>query len=282
MYRIFTLTLAIIAITLGSCTNDVEVNTPALQAMKGDDLFRAEFRKAVIHEDGTLVISGSYGEESLSFTTTASTTGKYKLSDETTNKASFTTVDRKSFTGDRDTDGEIEITNDSNGEVSGRFYFTNLKDDEGNAISIRSGWFYKLPIEDYEEPIQTINSLPENNPCLLNAALSASIDGTEMTTDIHESYVIAPDNSTALLRASNDTQEIEIVFPLDAEPGIHSLVGSGNFSAAYSLYNDKSSALSGQLNIDYHDQDSKCISGSFEFYTRSGVSVSQGAFEFGY
>ncbi|MDY8134800.1 DUF6252 family protein [Aquimarina sp. 2201CG5-10] len=277
MIRKTTLLLAIICLVFNSCSTDIEVNTPAFQATKNGELFRASIRKAVIHDDGSLVITGSLGPEHMSFTTTSTDLGKYRIGMETPNKASFQTDNGKFFIEDQESEGEIEITEILNNEVSGNFYFKNLKDTNGNSVDFLNGWFYKIPLENFvDETSQVIN------PCLLDASLTANIDGSEMITDNHTASIFGVDDVSVLIKASNDTEEITIVFPNNVTPGDYSLSGSGDYSATYSLNDDKSSALSGQLTITYHDTEIKCISGSFEFTTRSGVTVSEGSFDFGY
>lgn len=281
MTRITTLLLAIFCLVLNSCSTDIEVNTPALQAMKGDKLFRAQLRNAVIHDDGTLVISGVVGQESISFSTSEALTGKYKIGSETENKASFKSDENKFYIGDLQSEGEITITEVVDNEVSGKFYFKNLKDENGNTIDVSNGWFYRLPIENFVDPDIQPNG-EEINPCLLNASLTALVDGNEMISDDHTASVFGVEDVSVIIKANNENEEITIVFPIDVTPGNYSLTGSGDYSATYSLNNDKSSALSGQLTITSHDQETKCISGSFEFYSRSGVMVSEGLFDFGY
>ncbi|WP_024772477.1 DUF6252 family protein [Aquimarina macrocephali] len=279
MIKKITPLLAVICLFLTSCSTDIEINTPALQAKIDGELFRSSIKKAVIYDDGTLVISGSSGDKSISFTTTSTNVGTYKTALQTISKVSFQKNQTKFISKDGETEGEVSITEIYNNEISGNFHFKDLKDDNGNPINFNNGWFYRLPLENgtiEEEVTQEIN------PCLLNASLTAMVNNTEMITDDHTAKLFGVDDASILITATNETEEVNIVFMADVAPGTYPLTGSGNYSASYEVNNDKSSALSGTLIITNHDIETKCISGSFEFETRSGSQISQGSFDFGY
>ncbi len=281
MIRITTLFLAVFCLFITSCSTDIEINDPALQTLIDGEEFRSTFKKAVIYDDGTLVISGSEGEKSISFSTTSTKVGTYKINQNTINKVSFQSTSKKFFSED-ETEGQVIINEIYNNEISGSFHFENLKDDNGNTMDFKQGWFYRLPLENGTIQEEEETTSEEINPCLLNASLTALINGTEMITDNHSARLIGVENASILIKATNETEEATIVFPSDVAPGTYPLSGSGNYSATYAALNDKSSALSGTLIINEHNTDTKCISGSFEFETRSGIIVSEGFFDFGY
>ncbi|MBW1297480.1 DUF6252 family protein [Aquimarina litoralis] len=293
MNKNITLLLAVFCLIITSCTTDIEVNSPGLQATVDGKLFRPDIRKAIIHDDGTLVIVGDSGSESISFTTSSTEAGTYRLEAQAINKVSFESDNTKYISEDGVSNGQIVITEIQDNLVSGNFYFQDLKGNNGKSMSFQNGWFYRLPIENFvpevEEPEEEeiiITSEEEEqeeiNPCLLNASLTAMINGNEMITDDHDAIPFGVNNPSILIKASNEDEEITIVFPISVQVGEHSLTGSGDFSATYSLYNDKASAVSGRLTITSHDTDTKCISGSFEFTTTTGVEVTEGRFEYGY
>ncbi|MHA7056434.1 DUF6252 family protein [Aquimarina sp. M1] len=294
MIKKITPLLVLICLIFNSCTTDLEYNTPGLQATMDGKLFRPDFRKAIIHDDGTLVIVGNTGTESISFTTSSTSIGTYRLEPQATNKVSFEDNDVKFISEDGVSNGQIVITEITNNEVSGNFYFKDLRSNNGKSMSFQNGWFYKLPIENFvpevvEEEEEIIINVdeeeeedPETNPCLLNASLTAMINSNPMITDDHDAIPFGVNNPSILIKASNEDEEITIVFPIDVAIGTHSLTGSGEYSATYSLYNDKSSAITGTLTVTSHNTESKCIRGSFEFTTASGMIVTEGLFDYGY
>ncbi len=279
MIRITTLFMAVACLIFSSCSTDVQINNPALQAKVDGELFRTVSKKAMIYDDGTLVISGSEGDKAISFTISSTKMGTYKISQETLSKVSFQKDQTKFVAQQGESTGEVNIIEINNNEISGNFYFKNLKDSNGNSSNFNNGWFYRVPIKEgiIEEVVTQ-----EINPCLLNASLTAKVNGFEMITDDHSAQLFGVDNASILIKASNFEDEIEIVFPSNVAPGQYSLSGSGDYSATYSKRKDKSSVLSGTLIINEHNTDSKCISGTFEFETRSGAQISEGLFDFGY
>ncbi len=284
MIKKITPLMAVFCLIFNSCTTDIEINSPALQATIDGKLFRPDIKKAILHDDGTLVIMGIANSEIISFTTSSLNEGTYKLSQQAISHASFEDNSANStfISKENISIGEVRITEIYNNEITGNFFFTNLKSDDGKSVSFQNGWFYRLPVENYEAPKDEENNTI--NPCLLNASLTASIDGVEMITDDHQAaeFGVRPPYPSIRITASDDAQDIEIVFSIDATPGQYSLSGSGEYSASYALNNEKTAAASGILTIVEHNQDTKCISGSFEFTTQSGVKVTGGNFDFGY
>lgn len=282
MIRTITIVCFFASLILSSCSTDVELNDPSLQAMLGEDFFRASTKKATIQDDGTLILSGLYDDQSVSFSTSTASTGKYKLGNGIKNKASLSINEYSLFLENEQSEGEIEITEVYNNAVSGTFYFRNLKDANGNSIDVTSGWFYRIPIDNYEAPEITTPTNPDINPCLDNASLTATIDGVPMNSSKHSAQVFGVNDDTVLIKAENISEEITLLFPIDTNTGMYPLAGSALYSASYSHENAASSASSGELTITTHDKESKCISGSFQFETRTGITISQGVFDFGY
>ncbi|RZS99745.1 DUF6252 family protein [Aquimarina brevivitae] len=281
MNKIITLSFALCCLIFSaSCTTDIEVNSPALQATKSGELIRTFSKKAIVYDNGTLEIQGIVGDEAINFTIAEMNTGKYKIGDNNINIASYKNSIGKFISENDITDGEVVITSISNNEVSGEFYFRNLKDINGNRVDLMNGWFYRVPLENYSPEI-TIN-VEEDNPCLLNASFTALVDGETLITDDHNARIIGAENASVIIEGLNENEEIAIVFPIDVQPGTYSFVGNGEFSATYGPLGSKSSALSGTLTITQHNQEDKCITGTFEFTTRSGYTITEGNFDFGY
>jgi len=285
------LLIALICLVFNACTTDIEVNSPALQATVDGKLFRPDIKEAIIHDDGTLVIQGATGNESISFTISATKTGTYKIGEQkAVSLVNFQDNNAKFISKNGISNGEIIVTEIHNNEISGNFYFQDLKGSDGRSITFQNGWFYRLPIKDFvpeviiekEEIIEEEEEEENINICLLNASLTARMDGVPMIAYNHDAIPFGVNNPSILIKATNKNEEIEIVFPIDVTIGEHSLTGSGDYSATYSLDKDKSSATSGRLTITSHNTETQCISGNFEFTTTSGAIVTEGLFEYGY
>ena len=268
-----------------SCTNDVEINTPALQAVINGDLFDSGSQKAILHEDGLLEITGTSGDQKISISTYIEKTGTYQLSKKSAGpdiqNINFTNKDISFSIEQNKSEGEIIIEDLYDNYVSGSFLFNNLISENGKTATISNGWFYMLPIV-YAEDIEKEEF--EINPCLLNASLTAKIDGIALVTDDHDAKPFGVREPFPAIRitATNGAQDIEIVFSVDADPGTYDLIGSGDYSATYGNSVEKSAAISGTLTIIDHDKETKCISGTFEYETASGVKVTEGEFDYGY
>lgn len=261
-----------------SCTTDIEINDPALQTRVNGELMRTINKKAVLYDDGTLLISGDDGNASLSIKTMLPN-NLYKTGKQMVSSVAIQNNERKMVFNEGEVEGSLTITEIGNNEISGNFRFHNLKNSNGDTVDFRDGWFYRLPLEN---GVIEQKEKQDINPCLLNASLLAVVDGSAMIADEYTANSFGVDDSSIMIVAGNQTQEINIVFTSSTMPGEYSLTGSGDYSASYAVDNDKSSALSGKLTIIEHNLESKCIRGNFEFDTRSGFEITEGSFEFGY
>ena len=277
--------ISLFLVFLTSCTHDVEINTPALQAVVNGDLFDPSSRKAILHEDGLLEITGTTGNQTITISTYTSKTGTFQISKKSANSTiqniNFTNKDLSFAVEENASEGEIIITDMYDSYVSGSFTFKNLTASSGETVTISNGWFYMLPIV-YASDIK--EEEPKINPCLLNASLTAKVDGVDLITDDHDAkpFGVREPFPSIRITATNGAQDIEIVFSVDAEAGTYDLTGSGDYSATYGDSNQKSAAISGTLTILTHDKETKCISGTFEYETASGIKITEGEFDYGY
>jgi len=267
MFRVILLFLTVSCFVVSSCTKDIVSNDPALQGQFDGEDFKSSIKQASIYDDGTLVIKGTDGNKSISFTIASLNKGTYKMS-QAVSQVSFQKEQAKFLVQDGETAGEVIITEIYDNKISGRFYFKNLKDSNGNISNFNNGLFYRLPITN-----GSFEDTEDINPCLKNASLTAVVDGSPLETTNHSAVEFGASNNISSIRitAVNLDSAIEIVFPINAAPGSYSLTGSGEYSATYTFKRDKSSTLNGTLVIQNHDIENKCISGTFEYETRSGI-----------
>lgn len=284
MIKKTTLFIAFLSVIFTSCTTDIEVNAPSLQATMEGELFRPGNKQAILHEDGRLEITGTTGNQTISISTYVNSTGTYKVNQGKSQEGIQQINYKKSesnFTLDAgSTEGQITITDIYDDYVSGSFHFYGLKDQEGKSMNIQNGWFYRLPLVNASD----LESEEEINPCLLNASLTAKVNDVDVVTDDHQAVPFGVREPYPAIRitASDGVQDIEIVFSVDATPGTYALSGSGDYSATYSVNNEKSAAISGTLTIIEHNKGTRCLSGTFEYITASGIQVTEGVFDYGY
>ncbi|TYP77231.1 DUF6252 family protein [Aquimarina intermedia] len=269
--------------TLLSCSNDIEVNTPGLQVAIDGELFISDIKEATLLDDGTIIISGSAGNKSLTITIPSSSVGSYKLDDQTHGEVAYTDASFKFLNKSGESSGTTTITNRTDNTISGTFNFINLKDEYGNAVTFQNGWFYRIPLIPGTIPTpETSEEEIAINPCLLNASMTGLIDLTEFIGDTHEAVIIGVEDASLRITATNDDEVIELVVPIDVVSGEYSLSGSGQYSATYSLNKDKSAAQSGSITITNHDTTTRCVNGTFTFATRNQHEITEGTFDFGY
>jgi hypothetical protein len=160
-------------VMFSSCEEVTEFNNPTLQAMNGEELFRADSPIAVVHENGSVTLQGSDEFGTLEIKIASIQPGTYVFGENTASIATYNyTADGMSFfysTAVMDTEigqGEVVIYTPDNpksglpGTISGEFSFrAHLTNDNPFAepeIYFHHGWFYNLPLGS------TLPVIPEN------------------------------------------------------------------------------------------------------------------------
>ncbi|WP_297334421.1 DUF6252 family protein [Flavobacterium sp.] len=154
------LSLLVLLVALTSCEEDVKFNTPAVQGLKDNELWKATEYSATLGVGGALTITATNGFETVVLRTVSSTPGMaFQLGVNDSNRASYALeADGLSFdytTGTDLGDGLIEIsdrpgeTNFERGYISGTFRF-NAVDETGAVVNFQNGFFYKVPITGLE------------------------------------------------------------------------------------------------------------------------------------
>lgn len=150
------LSLLVLLVAFSSCEEDVKFNTPAVQGLKDNELWKATEYKAII-VGGSLTIEATNGFETVVLRTVSSTPGmSFQLGLNESNKATYSLeADGLSYsyqTGTDLGDGLIEISDDpdetdiTKGYISGTFRF-NASDEFGELVNFQNGFFYKVPIQ---------------------------------------------------------------------------------------------------------------------------------------
>jgi Family of unknown function (DUF6252) len=147
--------LLVLLAGLTSCEEDIQFNTPTVQALKNNELWRATEFSAVKGGDNSLTIQATNGFESLVLKTASTDPGTYALGESTTDAASYVLVvdnyEESYETGAGIGQGSITISNNPEetnvtaGFISGTFRFAAVS-DEGAEIYFQEGVFYKVPI----------------------------------------------------------------------------------------------------------------------------------------
>ena len=150
------LSLLVLLVAMTSCEEDVKFNTPAVQALKDNELWKAAEYKAMI-VGGSLTIEATNGFETVVLRTVGSTPGEsFELGINNSNRATYSLVAdalvEEYQTGTNIGNGLIEIsadpteTNIAEGYISGNFRF-NAVSSSDETVNFQRGFFYKVPIE---------------------------------------------------------------------------------------------------------------------------------------
>ena len=148
--------LFIILVTniLFSCQEDVQFNNPAIEGKKQGVLWRATDFKASLTSDGTVVIVGNKGLESVTIKTFTINPHKSLFGIDALNFAEYNNkiVGSKGnySTGFNGGNGEVVITKYENGTLTGNFKFkainTNTLLETPDVTTFTQGVFYKIPV----------------------------------------------------------------------------------------------------------------------------------------
>lgn len=135
---------------LVSCSDDIETNTPGLQAETDLGFFHTLNPEAYTNEDGTITIVGEQGAKQLKLTLTSITEGEeYELGGESQNVATYLTDEEVLYSTDSLGDGIVKIKTTENGEIYGSFGFNaRVNGHTGDTLNFSQGAFFGVPMVD--------------------------------------------------------------------------------------------------------------------------------------
>jgi uncharacterized protein DUF6252 len=139
--------LFILVTAFASCGEDVTFNSPAFEANKNGNLWKANSMQAIADASGVTIFA-SVGTDIVTLHINSSSPGVYPLGTNDINTATFMSTDGEGVTYETGAgigSGEIEITpNQTAGTITGTFEFV-AEDEDGNEVVFRDGNFYKIP-----------------------------------------------------------------------------------------------------------------------------------------
>ncbi|UOK43472.1 MULTISPECIES: DUF6252 family protein [Flavobacterium] len=136
--------LFVLATAFVSCGEDIQFNSPAVQATKNGAFWKANTMDYFSNAEG-LTITASVGTDIITLHTSSAAPGTYVLGENSTNKATYKSVEgegRLFETGDGIGSGKIVIA--PGGGITGKFDFI-AEDEEGNEVNFTNGDFYQIP-----------------------------------------------------------------------------------------------------------------------------------------
>ena len=149
------LSLLVLLVVFTSCEEDVKFNTPAVQGLKNNELWKATKFTATKGADESFTVVADNGFETVVLKTSSTLAGAYELGEGEDNKASYTLsadgVEEDYQTGTSGSgriviSDDIRDTNLAKGYISGTFYF-NAVNAAGDIVYFQEGHFYKLQLK---------------------------------------------------------------------------------------------------------------------------------------
>lgn len=270
------LPILLMALLAFSCSNDIQDNSPALQAVLSVDstsvLYRSVDSRAVFNDNGSLLIQGNSDVQTLNILVNTVNQSQIQFGGDNpnTNIASFTDEFGNVFsTASPNADGQMNYQINADNTVSGTFNFTALRNGMTDAITLSQGFIFEVPI------LTALGDTPD----------TGTIDSftARVNTVIFNPTIISAVEANGLT-VSGQTQQasISVVFPPNTAPGTYDIAPGTNFTASYTL--DGGAALeaqSGTLTIVANDINANEVSGNFVFEVE-GFSITDGEFSVSY
>ena len=141
-------------LTILSCGDEVEFNTPGFSGNKNYNLWRATYYNAVVN-NGKLNITAGNNSEEMRIQLSSPAAGTYLLTDTSFSKADFTDFEVIEYSTSNPPDpsvslypeiGEVIITESTSTYITGTFRFIAFTADGLKSVGFNEGDFYRIPI----------------------------------------------------------------------------------------------------------------------------------------
>ncbi|SFN41570.1 hypothetical protein SAMN04487989_101294 [Bizionia echini] len=155
MKKLFVLALAFV--TVFSCGDEIEFNSPALQGKKDGERWKALFYNASYDDTGRLIITGGDNFESITLNIETLAIGNYSVGIGNSSFAEFIDLEDVTYSTNNEpdpdfslypADGLITISRYDaiNNTVSGEFYFNAYSEAGLKTVTLSEGVFFDLPL----------------------------------------------------------------------------------------------------------------------------------------
>ena len=147
--------LCIALVTILSCADDVQFNSPGFQGNKNYKLWRATSYNGAVDENGVLNITAGNTNEAMMFKVSSANTGTYVLSATSFSRADFTDFEEVDYSTANPPDpsvslypeiGQLKITESTATYISGTFRFVAFTSDGLHSVGFNEGIFYRIPL----------------------------------------------------------------------------------------------------------------------------------------
>ncbi|HLW14333.1 MAG TPA: DUF6252 family protein [Flavobacteriaceae bacterium] len=252
--------LPVLAISTISC-EDLEDNTPAFQVMVNGELFKAKEMQIATEEDGGYMLTGVDETSMLEIYLSNITEGSHSFGETSQNILTFSNATGTFTTAIENGGGELLLTGSSVLEdITGTFHF-RAADTSGARMHGTNGHIYQLPFGDANM------ELPDFE---VEDGGEFSVNG-EM---VHVTAVEAAEGEgmIAIEILGAEDRRVAIQVPETIEAGVVTLPSTEeNF--VYYVGGETFTVVSGSLEIEIHDRDSRVLKASFQVETEGEHEV---------
>lgn len=271
IYKFFLLSLAIF---LSSCSDNLEEsNSPAMQAVRNGEFFKADRMSAAINEDGTMTLVGQNTLETLEFRLQDDSVGVYRLAAGSQSEALYTINGGEPFSSNLGNGlGEVRITSiNAETGVTGVFNFVSYLPNNVDTLYMRTGVIYQVPLGT-----ASVSGIDNT----ITSTVAANVDGTALNPT---AVSVVETGGTVLVNASNGPSSIVLSFPDTIVPGTYTFDGA-TYSANYVNGGTLDRSVSGSLVILTADASTNTVTGTFNFMTAApnNFDITNGTFNISY
>ena len=265
------LLLPLLALLVASCSQEIEDNSPALQAVVNDSiLYKSIDARAFFNDQGDLVINGTTDVEKLNLLF-RSTNGPQGFGSCCANVAAFENVDGRVFSTAPNGEGFARV-NVTDRFVSGSFNFTAYRPGNRDTLTFSKGVFFEVPL------VAPFDADEDDDDGAVPDSFTARVNTVSFNPTVTAGVL-----SGGILTVSGQTSNtsISLTLPSNTDAGSYDITETGSFTANYRAMGTDNPATSGTLTVTSNDTAAKLIKGEFTFETGS-FSVTGGRFTINY
>ena len=277
----YVIVLLLGSLLLGSCSQDIQDNSPAFQGLVDSLFFRGNNNSAVVNPDGSIAIRGRnvVGEVQVVVSSLDQTTVTLGAGASSGNIASYINGSGTLFSTNSDeASGEVSIIINGDNTVSGTLNFVALTDDGTESVSFSRGAIFEVPI---------LNEFDQNDFPMTGGGIEPEPDSFTARVNtmsyVPESITSSASGAVLLLNGSASDMAISLTMPEDIVPGTYDITEGGVYSALYTTIDGSFNATEGTLIIESNDTTERRITGDFIFNTlNEDFVITDGAFSISY
>lgn len=172
----------LLLLVLAGCSDEIESNSPSIQGVLNNQFFRANDATATLNPDGSVTLIGSDASKIITLKAKKPKVGVYELGLNEDNAATFQILDSLFYTTGTTGNGQIEITEEKDGALSGTFYFNaRLNGISGDTLNFNKGSFFGVQVMNVDpgdtQPDLSCEEATTNTAQASAAYIQAQSDG---------------------------------------------------------------------------------------------------------